>query len=75
MANGKRIVNDLPLRKCLQVPGACLLRIGEVIREITADEPFAAQAGNLLGGCVDVGDSPFGADSDLGIKAGFYEVA
>ena len=59
----------------LLVARSGLFRLGEVIREVGADELLAREPRDLLGGLVDVGDFAVRRDGHQGIQAGFEQAA
>src|SRR6185312_10578309 len=70
VADGEGIIGHHPLREHLTVAFLRLFGLGEVVREVGADQLFARHAGDLDGGLVDVRDLAVGADGDERIERG-----
>src|SRR6185369_7039846 len=70
VADGQRIVGDESLGEDLHVTLAGLVRLGEVVGEVGADQLLPLHAGDLHGRLVDVGDLPFRGDGDQRVQGG-----
>ena len=75
MPDRQRVVHDLPFGQCLLVARPGLRRLGEILGEVTADEPLAGDAGHLFRGPVHVRDPTLGADRDQRIEARLEQAA
>ena len=75
VANRQLIVGDGPLGENLAISRARLLGLGEVIREIAADQTVARNTGDGLRRLVDIGDLAVGADRDQRIEARLDQAA
>ena len=71
----KRIVAHRTFAEHLLIPGAGLLRLREVIAEISPDEFLARAAGRCFGRGVDIRDLPVRPDGHQRIDAGFQQAA
>src|SRR5450756_109131 len=75
VAEHERIVADETLFEDPLVPRPRLVGLGEVVREVGADQTVTRNAGGLLGGLVDVGDLAFRADRDQRVEIHLDEAA
>src|SRR5512140_286874 len=73
MTDGQRVVPDRLLGQHFPIPVASALGLGEVVREVAADEVPAVRSGARLRRGIDVGDLPVGADRHERIQAGLDE--
>ena len=64
VADGERIVAHEAVGEHLPIASAGLVRFGEIVAKVGADELFARDAGRLHRGRVHVGDLAVGADGD-----------
>ena len=75
VADGQRVVLHVALGEYLPVAGTSVVRRGEVIGEVRADELLARHAGRLHGGFVHVGDLALRADGDERVERGLDQRA
>ena len=70
MAKLQGVVAHEACVKHLAIAGPGLLRVGEVVREVRADQRRARMAGGRLGGRIHVGDPPVRADGHQRVQGG-----
>ena len=75
MPDGQRVVGDETFREHPLVTFAGLLRLGEIVGEVRADQLFATRTGDFDGGFVHVGDFSLRADRDERVHARFDQAA